>query len=209
MRPVSIQKEQAAMKNRLVKMTLGLGACLAGAYAVFAIVTFDPASGKGFVGKGDVQLAMGWNNAQLQANAHSVAFNYVVREVYAVTEVFATGNPDNPWSLNVHEIAITMVYGIRSSVDADPRQVRGQKQFTGFNLFGYTGVSVSGSLPEPDYIDWVTYTWTDKKGVTHTTEGMPVDENGVLYTQGDNRAVLSVDQISSSTSLLVNGVPLP
>src|SRR5688572_20585347 len=32
----------------------------------FAAVTFDPATGAGFVGKGDVQLALGLNNAQVQ-----------------------------------------------------------------------------------------------------------------------------------------------
>ena len=196
------------MKNSNLKRTLGLAACLVGAIAVFAAVTFDPSTGKGFVGKGDVQIALGWNNAQLQANASSVVFTYVAQDVYQVTEVYATGNPDQPKSLNVHDITVTKVFGVQSKVDADPRQTKGQKQFTGFILSGYNSLNVTGSVPEPDYIDWVTYTWTDKKGDTYTTDEMPVDENGVLYTEGDNRAVLSVELISSSSQLQANGVPL-
>ena len=42
-----------------------------------AAVTFDPETGTGFVGKGDVQVAFGWNNAQFQANATGLSFAYV------------------------------------------------------------------------------------------------------------------------------------
>ncbi|HSK25425.1 MAG TPA: hypothetical protein VK894_00765, partial [Jiangellales bacterium] len=49
-----------------------------------AAVTFDAATGEGFVGKGDVQLALGYNNKQLQDNAGSLEFA-AVSEV--VTEV--------------------------------------------------------------------------------------------------------------------------
>ncbi|HMB92682.1 MAG TPA: hypothetical protein VKP65_17655, partial [Rhodothermales bacterium] len=37
-------------------------------------VTFDPLLGTGFAGKGDVQLALGYNNKQLQDNAGSLVF---------------------------------------------------------------------------------------------------------------------------------------
>lgn len=49
-----------------------LALALAGfAGVVLATITFNPPPGDctGFVGKGDVQTACGWNNAQLQANA--------------------------------------------------------------------------------------------------------------------------------------------
>jgi len=36
-------------------------------------VSYFPETG-GFVGKGDVQTALGWNNAQLQTNASAVKF---------------------------------------------------------------------------------------------------------------------------------------
>lgn len=42
--------------------------------AAYAAVTFDEETGTGFVGKGDVQEAFGWNNAQLQQSAGDVEF---------------------------------------------------------------------------------------------------------------------------------------
>ena len=45
--------------------------------AIFASVTFDSSTGTGFVGKGDVQLALGLNNAQMQAyNLNNLNFSY-------------------------------------------------------------------------------------------------------------------------------------
>ena len=41
--------------------------------AALASVTFDPNTGTGFVGKGDIQVPMGWNNKQLQNNAGGVS----------------------------------------------------------------------------------------------------------------------------------------
>jgi hypothetical protein len=63
------------MRKLYLAMGLALVAMLVAAGAVFAAVTFDPATGKGFVGKGDVQLAFGWNNQQLQQNASQVTFS--------------------------------------------------------------------------------------------------------------------------------------
>lgn len=40
-----------------------------------AAVTFDGSTGTGFVGKGDVQTAFGWNDAKLQARAAGVTFS--------------------------------------------------------------------------------------------------------------------------------------
>ena len=53
--------------------------------AASATAMFDPASGTGTVGKGDVQIPFGWNNAQLQANATGVDFLYVDVTEYDVT----------------------------------------------------------------------------------------------------------------------------
>jgi hypothetical protein len=55
---------------------LALTGLVAASVAVIATVTFDPSTGTGFVGKGDVQSAFGWNNAQLQAKAAGVTFTY-------------------------------------------------------------------------------------------------------------------------------------
>ena len=45
-----------------------------GAGSAQASVNVDATTGTGFVGKGDVQSALGWNNAKLQAGAESLTF---------------------------------------------------------------------------------------------------------------------------------------
>lgn len=58
---------------------------LGGASAAQAAVTIDSA-GSGFVGKGDVQTALGLNNAQLQAKAGSLKFTTSQDAIQAVTQ---------------------------------------------------------------------------------------------------------------------------
>lgn len=50
--------------------------------AAYALVTFDPATGQGFVGKGDIQLLTGWNDQALQKNAGDVSFVFAAEEEY-------------------------------------------------------------------------------------------------------------------------------
>ena len=66
-------------------LLVGVVAALTFAGVAAAAVTFDPscpytpsnATGQcGFAGKGDVQLALGYNNTQMQKNAGSLAFTY-------------------------------------------------------------------------------------------------------------------------------------
>ena len=199
------------------------------AVPVRASVTFDPATGTGFVGKGDVQLAYGWNNAQLQANATSVTFTYVTTDTYEVVNAWATGNADNPVSLNSHIQTVTTTVGVNAVVDNDPRQMKGQKQFTGFILKGFGTTVVDGTVPVVSpTVTYVTFTWTtqewtgewtqvwnEKKQryengekiyvtVTHESDQVPVDENGNLYTEGNNKAVLSVTLLDSVGGLYAN-----
>jgi hypothetical protein len=49
--------------------------------AAVAAVDVDE-EGYGFVGKGDVQLAFGWNDAKLQQNASGVTFKYSLEDEY-------------------------------------------------------------------------------------------------------------------------------
>jgi len=172
----------------------------------FASITFDATTGKGFVGKGNVQTVLGWNNAQLQANASSVTFTYKSTDTYLITETWATGNPDKPVSMNSHTTEIRTEIGISATLDGDPRQTKGQKQFTGFILNGWFGDPIfsGGTLPKVDEVTYMTFTWTDNQGETHTSDNMPVDGNGNLYTEGGNKATLSVQKISSTGGLYVN-----
>jgi hypothetical protein len=127
-------------------IALALAAMMLAATAAIAAVTFDPATGNGFVGKGDVQLAFGWNNKELQANAKNVSFTYEETAEYTLlckkddfihprTGVVTPGEEKE---------FKNRVQSVESSLAGDPRQTKGQNQFTGFNLSGITGTEVTG-----------------------------------------------------------------
>jgi hypothetical protein len=124
-------------KKLYLAMGLALVAMLVAAGAVFAVVTFDPASGTGFVGKGDVQTAFGWNNNQLQQNAGSVNF-----EVQKVTEYSWTCKRDA--GEQTQERARTTT--AQQVVDKIARE---RNQITGFNLLGYSGPETVSSSDGP------------------------------------------------------------
>jgi hypothetical protein len=109
--------------------------------AVFASVTFDPVSGTGFVGKGDVQSAFGWNNAALQRNAGGVTFAAEVRQVRAQQCVLQDG------SVQTFAGYRTGTQTLASSIAYDART---HKQIDGFFLTGYVGDASFG-----DWSDWV------------------------------------------------------
>lgn len=118
------------------KAVLTAGAVLALGGAAFAAVIFDPMTGEGFVGKGDVQLTFGWNNAALQRNADTVQFR-VVSEV--VTEVsWVCTNSNNQNTQERERTTTTSYQGLLESV------ARVRNQVTGFILSGYDGDPVGG-----------------------------------------------------------------
>ena len=49
--------------------------------ATYLTITYDPTTGTGFVGKGDVQLVLGLNNAKIQAAAASLNFTQQTTEI--------------------------------------------------------------------------------------------------------------------------------
>jgi hypothetical protein len=108
--------------------------------SALAAVTFDPATGTGFVGKGDVQLLYGWNNAQLQNNAGSLQFRATSTEVTEVTWECTNANNEN-----IQERArttTTTTQGLVSSI------ARVKNQITGFNLTGYSGTPTQASTTD-------------------------------------------------------------
>ncbi len=129
------------VSKKMVALVAGLVAMLTLAVGAFAAVTFDSATGTGFVGKGDVQLAFGWNNKQLQNNANAVQFRYASDERETWTCSRPTPNPNDPETErqvgNRH-----LTQSVSGAPDADPRQTKGQQQFTGFILKGYLGAPV-------------------------------------------------------------------
>jgi hypothetical protein len=123
---------------------------IAAAAALFAVaafanaaVTFDPATGTGFVGKGDVQLAFGWNNAQLQSNASGVSFSYQLRQDYVAVCTWTTG--EGTRGEKEHNVSHTEKYSVVGSISYDARV---RNQITGFILTGIVGTASSiGTAP--------------------------------------------------------------
>lgn len=107
-----------------------------------ADVTFDPLTGNGFVGKGDVQLAFGWNNAQLQSNASGLSFSYQVRQDYVAVCTWTTGEGTN--GEHTHNVSHTFKYKLGASISYAPRVMN---QITGFILKGIGTETSIGTVP--------------------------------------------------------------
>jgi len=110
-----------------------------------AAVTFNPDTGTGFVGKGDVQTVFGWNNATLQRNAAGVSFVYEEETTYAAVCTFITG--EGTRGEQTHNVSQRKESNLSSSIQPDPRV---RNQITGFNLLGITSTTTSGTVPEVD-----------------------------------------------------------
>jgi hypothetical protein len=140
-----------------------------------AAVTFDSATGTGFVGKGDVQLVLNMNNKQLQDNASSLNFAAVTSEVTEVSWTCTNSNNDNT---QVRErTTTTSVQGVVSSV------ARERNQITGFNLTGYSGSAAPVSTTEGNPLNscpsgpWTLTTPAGAAEVISSTSALTV--NGV------------------------------
>ncbi|MFI7483507.1 hypothetical protein ACH9EU_13965 [Kocuria sp. M1R5S2] len=106
-------------------------ASLAVAAPASAAVTFDAATGNGFVGKGDVQLAAGWNNKQLQDNAAAV--NFKAQTVSATEATWTCDRDAGPQTQARASTTTTTTSGVVSAI------ARERNQITGFVLSGYDG----------------------------------------------------------------------
>ncbi|MBX4211639.1 MAG: hypothetical protein KW806_02505 [Candidatus Yanofskybacteria bacterium] len=105
-------------------------------------VTFDNQTGTGFVGKGDVQTAFSWNNAQLQSHALSLLFSYNTTQTYAAICTWVTG--EGTRGEQTHQIALIRRASVNAGVVYDPRI---RNQVTGFKLTGYGTITTDGELP--------------------------------------------------------------
>jgi hypothetical protein len=124
--------------KKIIGSALLVGALLFGTAGVgHAAVTFDTTTGTGFSGKGDVQLAFGWNNRQLNANAASVSFRYVESTV----KIQDCVNRERGTIISRTEDVVT-TRGVSSSVDYDTRNNK-KGDVTGFTL---SGLGASSSL---------------------------------------------------------------
>jgi len=128
---------------RKITLLLAALAVLAlSATAAFAAVSFNSTTGTGFVGKGDVQTAFGWNNTALQKNASGVSFTYNAVDTYSATCSFITGAGTR--GEQTHNVDIPRHTAVTSTVAYDART---HKQIDGFNLTGFGATTTEGTVP--------------------------------------------------------------
>ncbi|WP_316739447.1 hypothetical protein [Streptomyces sp. MK7] len=145
---IELGKHMKQMKHRSGMITAGLAAAgaavtaLAVAGTASASVTFDPATGTGFVGKGDVQTAFGWNNQQLQNSAAGVTFSYDATDVYSAVCTWITG--EGTKGEKTHDISVPRHSSVNSVIAYDART---HKQIDGFTLTGFAGTTTTGTVP--------------------------------------------------------------
>jgi hypothetical protein len=183
--------------KKLLSIVLSLVLVLGFSVTAFAAVSVND-NGVGFVGKGDVQLAFGWNNAQLQKNASGVTFTYEAKDTYTVTEEWDTkaGKKIVP-----HEIEVPKHVSVNATVAYDARV---KNQINGFNLKGFGTVVAEGTVPvvgdpltgnrvayDEETQEWVTATVTNVE-LTKSTGGLYVNYGGTSVALPNTPVVTTV-----------------
>jgi len=139
---------QSIKKIAPVAATAFVAAMLVGGFSftttVWAAVSFDPDNGTGFVGKGDIQTAFGWNNAQLQQNAEDVSFSTVKTATYDVVCQWVTG--EGTRGEKTHQVTQEETTEVNSDVVHKTR-TNPQSAVTGFQLTGFGDTTTSGDVP--------------------------------------------------------------
>jgi hypothetical protein len=111
--------------------------------ATYMSVAFDPSTGTGWVGKGDVQTAYGWANKAMQQNHVAVTFEYQQTTQYTWVCEWTTGEGTRGEQTHTSDMDETFeVGGVIGKVD------RKTGQWTGWFLTGYTngGPGTGGSF---------------------------------------------------------------
>jgi hypothetical protein len=163
------------MKSRLLFLVVLAAVLVLVVSAVSAAVTFDAETGKGFVGKGDVQLAFGWNNKALQDNAQDVQFRARSEVVTEVSWICTNSNNQN--TQERERTTTTTIAGVVSSVE------RIKNQITGFILTGY-GETIESTVTEGNQLNscpsgpWSLTTPAGDPEVVSSTGGLQVSING-------------------------------
>jgi hypothetical protein len=159
------------------------GAIALTATVAFAAVTFDPITGEGFVGKGEVQEAFGWNNRQLQADADEVEFRYVGTTEQITDYSWTCTHPTNLSNTQERSRAVTETASVQGIVDHVARE---RNQITGFILDGYDGqpqTSISTSSEGPQLWSCAT-NWTISEQTTDV--GDLIETGGGLQVRFDS-----------------------
>lgn len=122
-------------------LTLGLGCQSETTGSLEQLVSLDPATGIGFVGKGRVQSTFGWNNAALQANAGGLTFSFELDAVYEQSCIHVTGSGHK-----VVQVTFKKVFELRSDIAFAARRNPNDK-ITGFHL---DGIAAAGPAAPTD-----------------------------------------------------------
>jgi hypothetical protein len=127
------------MLLRKTAAATALGAALLVAGAASASAYTMDASGVGWVGKGEVQTAYGWNNKTMQNNVGGVTFVYDSTATYEVRCEF-----DNPGGH--HVITQTKSTGVNATVGSEARKNSQGKDgpMTGWYLTGFGETTTQG-----------------------------------------------------------------
>ena len=166
------------------KISIAAAAALTIASSIaMATVTVD-SNGVGFVGKGDVQLAFGWNNAAAQRNASAVSFHTESSAEYEAVCTFTTG--EGTRGERTHNVSHDRSTAVLSAIASDPRKTG---QWTGYNLNGFGTVTSSGD-PVPVEggscmgNEGHSGVWTSVTELGSSGEGLFVTYNGVSVQIG-------------------------
>ncbi len=138
-------------------------------------VTFDAATGTGFVGKGDVQTALGYNNKQLNDNAGSLIFTYSATTVQETS--WECVNQNNDKVQERERTTTTEVSGIVSHTERDNK-----RQITGFRLSGFGEMTSMSSTEGPKLNSCPNANSTYV--LDSTVVGEPVVTGGGLFVNG-------------------------
>ena len=143
-------KHLLSSASKASKLALGLAGCAAATAIAFAAVTFDFSTGVGFVGKGDLQTAWGWNDAKLQASAAGISFYYHAESNSEYEAVCTWTTGEGTRGEKVHNVShsVSTVSAVNATVASDTRK-NGQGKVTGFTLngFGASSTISSGAVP--------------------------------------------------------------
>ncbi|MDQ0730294.1 hypothetical protein [Arthrobacter sp. B1I2] len=177
------------MPIRTTAIKVGAGAAVfAGLFALaspaVATVTFDPATGAGFVGKGDVQLVYGWNNKALQDKAGAVDFrvNSSSETSWTCTKVVVQGNDETRDVVQQRNSSITF-QGLVTTVARDNSKGK-DGPVTGFYLQGYENgatVETSGPAVGSCPADPSGFVYDDNAVTTGSGGGLEVSADGTTW----------------------------
>jgi hypothetical protein len=140
-----------ASLSKSSKLALGFAGCFAAAAMAFAAVAFDPATGVGKVGKGDLQTAWGWNDAKLQASAEAIRFYYVGASAVTVYEAVCTWvtGEGTPGEKTHHVEHTQQAASLLHSEVVRETKTNKRGKVTGFNLMGFalSATQSGGEIP--------------------------------------------------------------